>query len=76
MTELTCGTCKNWHKQPPDPANLGKAFGACTESPPSVAAIQVRPGQLILQAHYPTLPPEFQACSRHQVRIGGVAVDG
>lgn len=60
--ELTCGACRHWKRKPPDPGDLNNVRGDCLESPPSVTAY---PNGVTICA-YPSLPPNFPACHRHQ----------
>lgn len=65
--QLTCGTCRHWHKLPPDPRDLKKRMGHCRHSPPTCTSTLVDPqrGLSFEQSAYPTLPHEFPACGQH-----------
>jgi hypothetical protein len=84
MTEevLTCGTCRCWHKLPPNPVALKLIKGHCRAIPPQITPLYTLVNQMTVQgpvtilnpvldannvnAAYRTLPPEFPACHMHQ----------
>lgn len=66
--DLTCESCRHWCKQPADLANLRNVNGLCKEGPPSVSLVPTQQG-LVAMANYPALPPNFQACDRHEARV-------
>jgi hypothetical protein len=78
---LTCGTCRNWIKLPPNIAALKEVRGQCRAIPPQAMPLYSARQQMtsegmlliltpVLDAHsvnaaYPVLPPEFPACGQH-----------
>jgi hypothetical protein len=62
--QLTCKTCRHWHKGPTDPMNLGaNVMGECRGGPPVMVALGVTPqGQVPMQTCYPKVPHNFLAC--------------
>jgi hypothetical protein len=67
--DLQCGTCKHWHRNPPNPTNLKEITGLCREGPPNVTVLPDGRGGTIVSWSYPPLPPNWGACSRHASRI-------
>jgi hypothetical protein len=61
-----CGACRHWHKMPSEPTALGQVRGQCRESPPALVPMSGQMGQLLVNAMYPPLPPNFEACSRFE----------
>jgi hypothetical protein len=61
-----CGNCRHWHKLPSEPTALGQVRGQCRESPPALVPMGGNMGQLVVNAMYPPLPPNFDACSRFE----------
>jgi hypothetical protein len=53
---------------PTDPNNVADIKGQCRESPPTCTTMPTRNG-LATVANYSVLPPNFEACSRHQHRL-------
>lgn len=60
-----CGTCRYWHRQPGNPADLSAIRGACRRFPPAQTEIPTGPGQVVKVAGYPLLPPSFLACAEY-----------
>lgn len=76
MSEAKCGTCKHWVDGGPDPNHVGAPHpGECREGPPGWQMLPLRmptgPSAVEVQVHYPPVPENFPACSRHEVRGDG-----
>ncbi len=61
----TCGSCKHWHKHPPNPTNLSEKRGDCRRNPPTATTLPMQNGQVIL-CSYPNLQDTFPACSQYE----------
>lgn len=65
-----CGHCAHWRRNPTDPMNLGAPpQGECREQLHVVSVPM--PQGVGLQALYPTLPANFNACDRFKRRAAG-----
>jgi hypothetical protein len=65
-----CGDCRHWTQLATDPLQVDKVRGMCTESPPQMYVL----GPRLIRPAYPTVPPDWLACSRFAQRL--VAVGG
>lgn len=63
-SHLTCGTCRHWHKLPPNPQDLTQRNGECHHSPPCVVVLPTPHGAMIAP-RFPMLNSEQVACGQH-----------
>lgn len=71
MAELTCETCKHWHKALTTALTLGQpSHGECREQLHIVAVPDSGPAGLAMRVTpcYPHVPAAMKACSRHAKR--------
>ena len=64
MTDLTCGTCRHWHRLPPNPRDLSQQNGECMHSPPAVVVLPTPQGMMVAP-RFPLLNKDQQACGQH-----------
>ena len=74
-SESTCQGCGNWHRLPPDPANLtAPRLGECRLAPQHLdLPVPAGSGRVALtvQPFYLQLPADFPACAGHRPRPDG-----
>lgn len=63
-----CGTCRYWQHDGNMSVIVGQPKrGICRVDPPHATSLPTNQGPQIISS-YPSLPDNFQACSRHEVR--------
>lgn len=69
----TCGECRHWHRQPPNPQNLKEVLGQCRFMPPIPQALTAQNGPQVGVVGFinawPSMPPQHPICGQFVAKV-------